>query len=98
MRIGRSFLVIASVWLLVLPAALFGLYSIDDETGLIWLFLHQLYYAPFGTWLRQLFFVPDSDVGFWVQPIGRVLTAASYALVLFGLRAAFLTITGKRRG
>jgi hypothetical protein len=90
MRTGKWFLILAGFWL-VLPAALFGLYSMGVEGGLIWFFLHQLYYAPLGTWLDEPFFLPDSEVGFWVQPIGRVLTAVFYAGLLVGGRAAVLS-------
>lgn len=85
MRTDKIFLVCIVVWL-VLPAGLVLLYSFDSGRGLIWFFLHQLYYAPFGTWLHEPFFAPDSEVGFWVQPLGRILSAAAYAFLLCGAR------------
>lgn len=94
MRVGKTFLILAGIWL-ALPAALVPLYA-KVEGGLIWFFLHQLYYAPLGTWIREPFFVADSEVGFWVQPIGRVLTAMFYAAVLFGARAAIVKMLGER--
>jgi hypothetical protein len=97
MGFGRFFLVGAGLWL-ILPAALFGLYSVDAERGLIWLLLHQLYYAPLGSWISEPFFVPDPEVGFWVQPIGRLLTAALYGAVFVGIRAAVLAIATRRSG
>jgi hypothetical protein len=62
MRVGRLFCVLAGLWL-VLPAALFLLYSTDTEGGLMWFFLHQLYTHPFGTWIHEPFFDPVSEVG-----------------------------------
>jgi hypothetical protein len=67
------------------------------DGGLIWFFLHQLYYAPFGTWIHEPFFDPDSEVGFWVQPMGRILAAVAYVFALLVLRAAVLSVVGWRR-
>ncbi len=97
MNAGRLFLVLAGLWL-VLPAGLFALYTLDTARGLIWLLLHQLYYAPFGTWLEEPFFTPDTDVSYWVQPLGRVLTATCYAAVLLGGRAVVRKVTRKPVG
>jgi hypothetical protein len=94
MTVGKIFLVFAGLWLM-LPAGLFALYTTDTERGLLWLLLHQLYYAPFGTWIAEPFFTPDSDVGYWVRPLGRVLAAVFYAAAIFGARAAILSV-GRR--
>jgi hypothetical protein len=96
MRAGRLFLVLVALWL-VLPAALFALYSNDVDGGLVWFFLHQLYYAPFGTWIREPFFTPDSEVGFWAQPMGRILAAVVYLFALLLLRVAVLRMLRSRR-
>ena len=64
MSAGKWFFVLAGLWL-ALPAALFALYTLDAARGLFWLLLHQLYYAPFGTWLEEPFFIPDTDVSYW---------------------------------
>jgi hypothetical protein len=53
------------------------LFHVDEDHGLIWLFLHQLYYMPFG-WLGTPFIIPDSDVSFWVQWPGRILALGVY--------------------
>ena len=94
MKVGKIFLVFVGLWLM-LPAGLFALYTTDTERGLLWLLLHQLYYAPFGTWIAEPFFTPDSDVGYWVRPLGRALAAAFYAAAFLGARAAILVI-GRR--
>jgi hypothetical protein len=93
-RVGKWFLILGGAWL-VLPAVLVPLYA-RIEGGLIWFFLHQLYYAPLGTWIREPFFTPAAEVGFWVHPWGRVLTAAFYAVALVGGRAVVLMLFGKR--
>lgn len=72
------FIVLAG--LLLTPLILWALYNVDRQTGLIWLFLHQIYYAPLS-WLGQPFFRKDSDVGFWVLPLGRLLTGVVYSLL-----------------
>ncbi|MCQ8106419.1 hypothetical protein NP590_20135 [Methylomonas sp. SURF-2] len=56
----------------------------DPNRGLIWFYLQQLYYWPLGSWLKEPFFQPDSEVGFFVKPLGRIATASIYLLILFG--------------
>jgi hypothetical protein len=60
----------------------------DDSRGLIWFYAHQLYYLPIGSWLGEPFFRPDSEVWFFVKPLGRILTPMIYLAILYGLIVA----------
>ena len=64
------------------PAVFYALECIDSDRGLIWFYLQQLYYWPIGSWLKEPFFQYDSEIGFLVKPMGRVITAFAYSLVL----------------
>jgi hypothetical protein len=77
---AKPFQPIVLAGFLLLPLILWALYNVDRQAGLIWFFLHQIYYAPLS-WLGQPFFHNDSEVGFWVLPLGRLLTAVVYALL-----------------
>jgi hypothetical protein len=50
---------------------------IDVGPGLVWIGLHQLYYAPMS-WIGEPLFSPSGDVGFLVRWPGRLLTAGVY--------------------
>lgn len=49
--------------------------------NVVWFVLHQLYYLPLGCWIGKPFFMPDSEVMFFVLPAGRVLTALFYIAI-----------------
>ena len=74
--------VLVLLWLL-LPFLLSELSSPAAAYGLIWFLLHQLYYAPLGTWLSGPFFKPDSEIYFHVLPAGRALMAVFYSGLAF---------------
>jgi hypothetical protein len=74
----RRWIVLAAI--LLWPFVFWGLASLDDDRGLIWLALHQLYYLPFS-WMGRPLFVPDSEVGFSVGWAGRVIAFLSYAVL-----------------
>ena len=88
MKLQRVFWFFLFFWL-SLPAALYALSVWDGNRGLIWFWLHQIYYMPFGAWLGQPFFAPDAEVYFWARPLGRVVAAVGYAAILVGGRATF---------
>ncbi|WP_445367425.1 hypothetical protein ACH5Y9_20715 [Methylomonas sp. BW4-1] len=70
--------------LIVYPFGMQWLADLDQARGLLWFYLHQLYYVPVA-WIGPPLVVPDSEVGFWVQPSGRMLAAVLYlALVMLG--------------
>ncbi len=75
-----------AAWM-VLPALLWWMSVWLDN--LIPMAAHQVYYLPLGSWLGPPFFVPDGDLGFWVKPAGRWVTATFYlgvaTLITFGL-------------
>ena len=70
-------LVISTVCVTLLPFVLELLTWLMPDIGLIWFFPHQLYYLPLSE-IGEPFFVPDSEVGFWVQWPGRVLAVVVY--------------------
>lgn len=53
--------------------------------NVVWFTLHQLYYLPLGSWMREPFFRPDSEVMFFVLPAGRLLTVLLYLAVAVAL-------------
>lgn len=66
------------------PVAFYIFEHIDTDRGLIWFYLQQLYYWPIGSWLKEPFFRPDSEIGFFVKPLGRIITACIYLLIFLG--------------
>lgn len=62
----------------LLPFLLERLAWLMPNIALVWFLPHQLYYLPLSG-LGEPFFIADSDVGFWVQWPGRILTAVVYA-------------------
>jgi hypothetical protein len=79
----------------ILLAALIGfpfllqwLSKIDTDRGILWLFIHQLYYLPFS-WLDKPFYAPDSDIGYWVRLPARILAALVYATLFVRLKIFF---------
>jgi len=76
---------------IVVPAALFALQGLN----LIFFALHQLYYAPLGSWLGLPFFQPDSELVFVVLWPGRILAAWAYAAVWIGIIRSFRAGGGK---
>jgi hypothetical protein len=74
-------LVLVTIGVVLLPFVLWALYSIDPLVPLLWFFVHQIYYMPFSI-LGAPFFRSDSEVGFWVLPLGRLLAGVCYALIV----------------
>ena len=69
--------------------------DLDDSRGMIWFLLHQIYYLPIGSWLGEPFFMPDSEVSFWVLMPGRILMPIIYLVVYFGLLKLIITTRTK---
>lgn len=79
----RFFIIISTI-LVLIPWALNFFQYYDKKRGLLWLFFHQIYYAPLGSWIREPFFKFDSDIGFEVLFPGRILTGLVYfSLLMF---------------
>jgi len=64
---------------LLWPLVFYVLTKTVPGLGMIWLLAFQLYYLPFGSWLREPFFTPDSELSFTVLPLGVGLAAICYA-------------------
>jgi hypothetical protein len=77
-------LVIIVVCVTILPFLLELLTQLTPDIGLIWFFAHQLYYLPLSE-IGEPFFIPDSEVGFWVQWPGRLL-----AMIVYGAGVVLL--------
>lgn len=75
--------------ILAIPFVLDLLCKIDSSRGLIWFFMHQLYYVPLGSWVGKPFFTPDSEVYYFVNWPGRILTAVFYVVVLVFSKFAY---------
>ncbi len=82
----RSVWLFLSLWL-ALPALLWWATKALDSLHVF--VLHQIYYLPLGTWIKEPFFRPDSEVLFFVLPAGRVLTALFYTAVIWAAVAAW---------
>ena len=65
--------------LIIFPFIFLLLMEVADNIGMIWLFFHQIYYLPLS-WMSEPFFRTDSDIGFFVLPLGRLITAIFYFL------------------
>jgi len=83
----------AAIIAVAVPAALFALHGLN----LIFFGLHQLYYAPLGSWLGLPFFQPDSELAFVVLWPGRILAASAYASVWIGVFGLFRAARRKGR-
>ena len=70
----------------VFPFVFDFLRHVDDTRGLIWFGIHQLYYLPLGAWIKEPLFNPDSEVGFFVMPLGQILTPIVYLLLFYGIK------------
>lgn len=91
----------AMIWcwivsVLLVPSLLVALYTIDLGFGLIFLFVHQLYYMPLASWIGEPFFLSDSDVMFWVTWPGRFLTAILYTCLIVLAKLVFELVKNKR--
>jgi hypothetical protein len=64
---------------LLWPLVFYVLMKAAPGLGMIWLLAFQLYYLPFGSWLREPFFTSDSELSFTVLPLGMGLAAICYA-------------------
>jgi hypothetical protein len=76
---------------LLLPAGLRWWANASVRTGLLPYFIYQLYYLPFGSWLKPPFFNHDSELGILVLPAGAFLTATVYTLLMVLLNKATMT-------
>jgi hypothetical protein len=70
-------LVIVAICVTLFPFVFELLTRLTPDIGLIWFLPHQLYYLPLSE-IGEPFFVPDSEVGFWVQWPGPVLAVVVY--------------------
>jgi hypothetical protein len=68
---------IIAIAILAAPAVLLLLLQLFPN--LILFALHQLYYAPLGSWIGLPFFRPDSEIVFEVLWPGRLLAIATYS-------------------
>jgi hypothetical protein len=75
---------IALLVILLWPVLFYVLMHLIPVLGMLWLLLYQIYYLPLGAWMRQPFFVSDSDISFQVRLPGVILTAIVYTLVYIG--------------
>jgi hypothetical protein len=67
------------------PLVFYVLTKAVPALGMIWLLAFQLYYLPFGSWLHEPFFTPDSELSFTVLPLGVGLAAICYAALVFAV-------------
>jgi hypothetical protein len=70
---------------LLWPLVFYVLTKAVPALGMIWLLAFQLYYLPFGSWLREPFFTPDSELSFTVLPFGVGLVAICYVALVLGV-------------
>jgi hypothetical protein len=70
---------------LLWPLVFYVLTKAVPALGMIWLLAFQLYYLPFGSWLREPFFTPDSELSFTVLPLGVGLAAICYAALVLAV-------------
>ena len=68
-------------FVLVFPFIFLGLMNLDGNRGLVWFFIHQMYYLPLS-WIGEPFFQLDSEVSFFVSYLGRIFTAVCYLLLI----------------
>jgi hypothetical protein len=71
--------------ILLWPALFYVLSNLDRDRGMLWLLLFQMYYLPFGSWISQPFFVPDSELSFLVRVPGAILTSVVYTGAYLGV-------------
>lgn len=68
---------------LLWPGFFYLLEILDTKRGLLWFFLKQIYYWPLGSWINEPFFQPDNEIGFFIKPLGCLVTAGFYVLLIF---------------
>jgi hypothetical protein len=90
MRVMKAKLDLKWQWITLLvillwPALFYVLGNLDRELGMLWLLLFQMYYFPFGSWISQPFFVPDSELSYLVRVPGAILTSLVYAGAYLGV-------------
>lgn len=90
-------LIILTLILFFLPGLLNFLQNYDNDRGLLWLFLHQLYYGALGSWVGKPFFQQNSDIGFDVLLPGRFLTGFVYLFVLGALYSLYCFYKRRKR-
>jgi hypothetical protein len=88
---------LGSLGLIILWPIVFNILEhFSPNSGLLWFYLQQLYYWPLGSWLKEPFFQPDSEAGFFVKPLGRVATTGIYLFILFWMRALRMKKGGRK--
>jgi hypothetical protein len=70
--------------ILLWPALFYVLGNLDHDRGALWLLLFQMYYLPFGSWISQPFFVPDSELSYIVRVPGAILASMIYTAAYLG--------------
>ena len=73
------------VTIVLFPFLMEWLSELDNNRAMIWFLFHQLYHLPFGSWLGEPFYKPDSDVSYWVQIPWRFLAPVVYVTIYFFL-------------
>jgi hypothetical protein len=96
MQISRTSFMLAAAFV-ALPWLLAWLQELDSEHGALWLLLHQLHYLPFSSLPGRAFFVPDSELGFIVTPMGRMFVACVYGLVVLVVASVVARVRRRRR-
>jgi hypothetical protein len=84
--------------ILILPIFLDVASDLDENRGLIWFALHQLYYLPFGVWIGEPLFVSDNEIMFKVLPLGRIVVAILNCTLFFTIIKIFKSIGNKKLG
>jgi hypothetical protein len=85
MRHERRRIILILALVLLWPLVFYALTKAIPALGMLWLLAFPLYYFPFGSWLREPFFAPDSELSFAVLPLGVGLAAICYAAVVFAV-------------
>jgi hypothetical protein len=71
------------LFIILFPLPFKILSDLDHSYGLLWFFIHQLYYQPYAGLLQEPFFIPDSDIGFFVEIPGRIIAPLGYITIFF---------------
>lgn len=79
----RSKLLVLGAILVAFPWIFYSLSEFDNERGLIWFVIYQLYYLPFGSWMSEPFFKPDSEIFYVVLFPGKLVAPIVYISLLY---------------
>ncbi len=69
--------------IILFPLPFHFLMKINPAHGLIWVLFHHLYYQPVAGLLDEPFFTRDTDIGFFVNLPGRIITPIIYLILFF---------------